>query len=344
VSGISQATVEQLQAASTNYPAWITERYLQLPDSTTERTRQLAQQLTAQYDDAFSKADAVERYLRSEITYNEQIAAPPIGVDKVDYILFEAKEAYCDYYASSMIVMLRSMGIPARLAVGFAQGDSDRDQNIFHVVNADAHSWVEVYFPAYGWIEFEPTAAQPVVIRHSGQDDEFIPGADRLEDADLSAEGDLPDGQVAFQIALPLLGTISVSRGVAASIIAALLNLAIGGWTFYARRQQSLENAPPMVSAVYFSLLKLASWMGLKKRPEQTAYEHASQLEAVLPRVKPEVDLITDEFVRQQYSQDYAISNSIKNQIIEAWNNARPLLYRAAIERRNPLRKIFHKK
>ncbi|MBI1880074.1 MAG: hypothetical protein HYR94_17955, partial [Chloroflexi bacterium] len=168
VSAASQASISQLQAAGSHYPAWITARYLQLPDTVTERTRNLARELTDEFDNAYDKARAIEAYLRRELKYNEKLVAPPPGVDRVDYIVFEAKEAYCDYYASAMIVMLRSLGIPARFAVGFAQGSFNPELNAYHVVNADAHSWVEVYFPRYGWIEFEPTAAQPGIVRPSG--------------------------------------------------------------------------------------------------------------------------------------------------------------------------------
>jgi transglutaminase-like putative cysteine protease len=118
----SRATVRQLQSAGKDYPSWIIKRYLQLPNSITARTRELAREITAPFDNNFDKARAVERFLRSELRYNESLVTPPDGVDKVDYVLFTSKEAYCDYYASAMVVMLRSLGIPARLAAGFARG------------------------------------------------------------------------------------------------------------------------------------------------------------------------------------------------------------------------------
>jgi transglutaminase-like putative cysteine protease len=150
VSLASRATAAELAATGNDYPNWIGERYLQLPDSITERTHELAREVTKTYDNNYAKAQAIERYLRAELKYNEALATPPPNVDKVDYILFEAKEAYCDYYASSMIVMLRSLGIPARLAAGFARGTYEAEVDSFHVLNKDAHSWVEVYFPEYG--------------------------------------------------------------------------------------------------------------------------------------------------------------------------------------------------
>ena len=78
----------------------------------------------------------------------------------MDWVLFDLKQGYCNYYASAMVVMLRTMGIPARMAAGFAQGTWNSDEQAFVVEERDAHTWVEVYFPGYGWVEFEPTAAQ----------------------------------------------------------------------------------------------------------------------------------------------------------------------------------------
>lgn len=358
VSLISVATREDLQGDTASCPNWITERYLQLPEGIPRRVFDLAEEITQNKDNDFDKAAAIEDYLRVNISYNEAIPPPPPGRDKVDYILFDSKEAYCDYYATAMIVMLRHLGVPARLAAGYAQGQPDTlDDNtqIYNVQNKDAHSWVEVFFPSYGWIEFEPTAAQAVIIRRTEQNDEFIPAADRLdtgpdgefdpldrlEDADLNAEGDLPAKSPAFQITLPGLGRISVSwRGaVGAAVVILLVLAAFGGWAFYARRWQLQGKDLPVVSAVYFSLLKLAAWMGLQRRPGQTPYEHASQLEAAVPDAQAEIQTIAQEFVRQQYSRNYSASSRIKLQLTNAWNALRPRLYRAIVERRNPFRK-----
>ncbi len=362
VSLISMATREDLQGDTAPYPNWITQRYLQLPEGIPRRVFDLAEEITQGKDNNFDKATAIEAYLRANISYNEAISPPPPERDKVDYILFDLKEAYCDYYATSMIVMLRHLGIPARLAAGYAQGQPDTlDDNtqIYNVQNKDAHSWVEVFFPTYGWIEFEPTAAQPVVIRRTEQNNEFIPATDRLdtgpdgefdpldrlEDANLNAEGDLPAKSPAFQITLSGLGRIDVSwRGIiGATVVVLLILAALGGWAFTLHRRQLQENDLPMVSAIYFSLLKLAAWMGLKKRPEQTPYEHARQLELAVPDARAEVQLITQEFVRQLYSQNHSASSRIKLQLSNAWNTLRPRLYRAIVERRNPF-KLFPKK
>ncbi|MFC2026044.1 transglutaminase family protein, partial [Chloroflexota bacterium] len=87
--------------------------------------------------------------------------APPSEQEITDYFLFDLQEGYCDYYATTMVVMARSIGIPARLVMGYAQGEYDETTGGYIVTEASAHSWVEVYFPEIGWIEFEPTAGVP---------------------------------------------------------------------------------------------------------------------------------------------------------------------------------------
>ncbi len=159
---MSTATADELRSAGTTYPQWVRDLYTNYIPSVTGRTIALANQIVADANaqTPYDKAKAIETWLRYNITYNETIPQPPAGQDPVDWVLFDYKQGYCNYYASAMVVMLRTMGIPARMAAGFAQGTFNSDENAFVVQERDAHTWVEVYFPGYGWIEFEPTAAQ----------------------------------------------------------------------------------------------------------------------------------------------------------------------------------------
>jgi uncharacterized protein YqcC (DUF446 family) len=93
------------------------------------------------------------------------VPAPPPNRDVVDYFLFDAKRGYCDYYATALVVLARAAGLPARLVVGYASGSFNSFTGQYIVVEADAHSWVEIYFPDYGWIEFEPTASRASIER-----------------------------------------------------------------------------------------------------------------------------------------------------------------------------------
>ena len=85
---------------------------------------------------------------------------PAFDKDGVDHFLFTLKEGYSEYFGSSMSVLLRTVGVPARLAVGYTTGDRIGDQDIFAVTDSHSHAWVEVYFPGFGWIPFEPTPGE----------------------------------------------------------------------------------------------------------------------------------------------------------------------------------------
>ncbi|MBC7228428.1 MAG: transglutaminase domain-containing protein [Thermoflexales bacterium] len=167
-SALGAATVAQLRAAGTDYPRWVTDRYLQLPDTLTPRTRELALQIAAGKDNPYDIAVAVTEYLRTNIRYSQTVPPVPRGREPLDWFLFDLRRGFCNYYASAEVVLLRSLGIPARLAVGFASGKWEGGRYL--VRDKDAHAWPEVYFPGYGWVEFEPTASQPPILRPSGEE------------------------------------------------------------------------------------------------------------------------------------------------------------------------------
>jgi transglutaminase-like putative cysteine protease len=164
VSVLPVFTVEQLQAAGTDYPDWVRGRYLWLPDTIPERVLTLARDLTATAPTPYDRAYAIETYLRT-FPYNLDVPAPPSDRDIADYFLFELQEGYCDYYATAMVVMARAAGLPARYVAGYATGTYDYTKGHYVVAEANAHAWVEIYFPGYGWVEFEPTAGLPAIER-----------------------------------------------------------------------------------------------------------------------------------------------------------------------------------
>ena len=119
----------------------------------------LAEQLTANITNPYDKAKALESYLRT-YPYSLDVTPPPPDRDVVDYFLFDLKTGYCDYYATSMVVLARAVGLPARLVIGYANGIYNPTSAEYVIREADAHSWVEIYFAGVGWVEFEPTASQ----------------------------------------------------------------------------------------------------------------------------------------------------------------------------------------
>jgi transglutaminase-like putative cysteine protease len=149
----------KLRAAGTDYPEDITRRYLQLPELD-RRIAPLAQQITEKAKTPYDKAAAMETYLRNKFGYTLNLTGKP-GDDPLAHFLFETRAGHCEYFASSMTVMLRTLGIPAREVNGFLPGEYNDLGGDYVVRASDAHSWVEVFFPGSGWVTFDPTPAGP---------------------------------------------------------------------------------------------------------------------------------------------------------------------------------------
>ena len=188
-ASLTSATVADLRAAGQDYPSWVTGRYLQLPETITPRTRLLAQQIASGLDNPYDIAQAVTNYLRANLEYNETVPTVPTRQEPIDWILFDHRQAFCNYYATAEVILLRSLGIPSRMAVGYAEGERSSPAQpatiptlpsgavpeeavvtggVYTVRHRDAHAWPEVFFPNVGWVEFEPTASQLPIFRPTG--------------------------------------------------------------------------------------------------------------------------------------------------------------------------------
>lgn len=162
---IPVVTLDELRASSAEVPEQVRMRYLQLPRELPERIQQLADEITEGINNPYDKARAIESYLRSNYPYDLDVPAPPQDQDVADYFLFDLKRGYCDYYATAMVVLARSSGLPARFISGYSSGSYDAPNAQYIIRELNAHSWAEVYFPGIGWVEFEPTASQPEIER-----------------------------------------------------------------------------------------------------------------------------------------------------------------------------------
>jgi transglutaminase-like putative cysteine protease len=157
VSQVPNASPEQLRSASTSYPAGITDKYLDLPTSGLGRTRKLADELTANAANPYDAVLKMNEHLKAEYPYDLSIPPQRQRMDAVEYFLFEEQRGYCEQFSSSLAVMARSQGIPARIATGYVSGEYNPFTGLYEVKASDAHAWVEVYFPGYGWSTFDPT-------------------------------------------------------------------------------------------------------------------------------------------------------------------------------------------
>jgi protein-glutamine gamma-glutamyltransferase len=137
-------------------------RYLQLPDAITTRVRDLAQSTTAQAPLTINKVRALEAWMADNMQYSLETPKATPGTDAVDQFLFVDKIGFCEQIASALVVMLRSLGIPARLTVGYTPGERNPLTGLFEVKASNAHAWTEVWFPDVGWLPFDPTESVPL--------------------------------------------------------------------------------------------------------------------------------------------------------------------------------------
>jgi hypothetical protein len=154
-SDVAQTPASSLRSAGQAYPPDVLSSYLGLP-ALDSRIPELAKQITASADNEYDRAAALETYLRTHFGYSLQLSRT-VPHDPLANFLFERKQGHCEYFASSMAVMLRTLGIPSRVVNGFRTGEFNDLTSQYVVRASNAHSWVEAYFPGHGWVAFDPT-------------------------------------------------------------------------------------------------------------------------------------------------------------------------------------------
>ncbi|SES15973.1 transglutaminase TgpA family protein [Salisediminibacterium halotolerans] len=312
--------IHELRELSEDDPDGITGRYLQLPDDLPERVIDLAAELTEDEDNRYDQAVAVEDHLHGpDFDYvTEDVAVPGEDEDYVDQFLFETQEGYCDNYSTAMVVLLRAADIPARWVKGFTAGEeieNGEDMNRYEVTNANAHSWVEVYFPEVGWIPFEPTQG-------------FDNYADFEEDFDIDIDDteDENDEQPGEQENDPFLNedTADNEREGAEGIGAAVDRFAGTGFTelimitlavvilsigMYVNKHRILRRVymqyysvlkqDKTFDAAYSRLLWLIGDRGYPKRSDETLREYAHRIDKVFRT--SEMTKLTEVYERRYY-------------------------------------------
>jgi hypothetical protein len=262
------------------------ERYLQLPETLPPRVRELAARITAGETNAFDKVTALEDYLRDNYRYTLDSPVPPPGRDAVDHFLFDARAGFCEQFASAATIMLRSLGIPARVATGYTPGGRNPFTGLYEVRASDAHAWVEAWFPRYGWYDFDPTFAVPPSVQPRS---ELLPltAAVRWLSAHAS---ELPHGRLL--------------RGLA--IIGAGLVVALAAWAVARRLRRAhpargsssrVESRPPPVTRAFRRFEDSLEARGAGRRPAETA---AELLRRAAPRDRA-IPSVLDAFERERY-------------------------------------------
>jgi hypothetical protein len=296
----------QLQSAGSDYPDDLIEVYLQLPEELPDRVTELARRLTHGLTNEFDKAKRIEAYLRSNYPYSLDVPIPPSNRDVVDYFLFEADGGFCSYYASSMAVMLRSIGIPARVVSGYAMGSYDSQRKSYAVLESDSHAWVEAYFPGYGWIEFEPTAN-----RRPFDYDDPTPMSNGFED---------------YQIE-PTRGIWVTPMFISGGIVIAVL-IVVAATLLWRRSNQGkqLTNDFGAAGRVYGEMRALLRAAGYHSHAAQTPHEYLNALRGV---IAAEMNILggfyvaTEKYAQVRFSEQ-PISESESSSLLQEWHRKRP--------------------
>lgn len=154
-SDLSVPSDKELRKDSGDYPAFIEKQYLQLP-KLNSRIEELARRITSLDKNVYDKAESLKRYLIKNMNYTRTLENGTAGFPLEDF-LFKNKAGHCEYFATAMVILLREVGVPARIVNGFLGGEWNEYGKFFLVRESNAHSWVEVFFPQHGWVFFDPT-------------------------------------------------------------------------------------------------------------------------------------------------------------------------------------------
>jgi transglutaminase-like putative cysteine protease len=343
-SEYSDATAAQLEAAGTTYPDWVNQFAFVPPggyrtSQVLAKIHNLALDVTKGTSNPYDAATAIESYLRdsSRFTYSLDVSTPQ-GRDPLDYFLFDSHKGYCEYFATAMGDMLRSLGIPTRLVNGYGPGAYDSTVNSYVVRGEDAHTWVEAYFPSYGWIPFEPTADNgnvyhPIIrgasgscLRDAGCDNPIqvgVPGGAVAPPSPRSRDKNDPGtGPQTGGITGTVLAPGSLTKAVA--VILAILLLALALAARYLR--------PRTVMSVWRRTLALADLAGAERRPGETPMELGGRLKRSFPETAEPVEALTSSFAVAAYAPPDEAA-TMKPSVMEAWTSLRPMLLRRVLAR-----------
>ena len=337
ISSVSLATDDELRVAGTQYPTSITDNYLQLPDSVTPRVKELARQLTDSTANPHDKALSIQSYLR-DMEFTLKVQPPAFDVDGVDHFLFETKKGYGDYFASAMAVMLRSVGIPARIAAGYSPGIYDETQGLFVIGDSDSHVWPQVHFPRFGWIDFEPTPNKPLPRRELLLTDEGVAlgGLDRLDDEEEEGRDEELAGLGSEAGGLASSSNI-VARNwrtiltVPGAVLLVLSTVAFALWMVWNRSLMAV----PVAERGYAKMNRLATFAMSRRKPQQTPHEYAEAIAQAFPDIRDDTRTVAGAYVRSKYGQA-ELGEEEQGLLQEAWLRVRGTLARST------LRRLFH--
>ncbi|MFD0692886.1 DUF3488 and DUF4129 domain-containing transglutaminase family protein [Paenibacillus sp. GCM10027628] len=311
--GLRQVTSDYAQK-----PEW--NEYLQLPAELPERVKQLAIDITKTGTNSYDKARLIEKYLSEHYPYtNTPDESKGKSKDFVDRFLFEVKQGYCDYYSTSMTVLARSIGLPARWVKGYSSGTSpvpeqirdfgvrsqfgeDIDPNgpgTYTVRNSDAHSWVEVYFDGYGWISFEPTSG--FRLPNVFPEEAVLPTDLPTDSEPVTSTPDTNAGSNYMWLWLSAAGVVILAI-IAAGLLLLFKSVSFQAWRMRRKQAQAI-NFNQKIIVEFEKLLRMGRRKGYTRLEHETMREAAIRWSVQSKWMKQELETVLLLFERAKYSQ-----------------------------------------
>lgn len=329
---VSTATEAQLEGAGTLYPSWLAQYsflggsggfYRPLP--VLGRVRALAHKVTAGATSPYARAKAVETYLRANYSYTLTPRSTPPGADPIDFFLFTSKQGYCQFFATAMGDMLRSLGIPTRLVNGFGPGSPSGPGGDYAVSSADAHTWVEAYFPRYGWIPFEPTPQigfDPITRGAPAAATTPEPAAADPSPAATAVPIPTADGNRAQSPGAQRRGGgFSLPVGLLAALVAVVALTWVLRFVWQARD----------IAGAWRRIQLLSAIAGVEGRLSDTPREFGLRLARVHPDLAPMLIPMAEAYAESAYSRPGGEDRG--QLVIDGWRAIAPLLVKRALHR-----------
>jgi transglutaminase-like putative cysteine protease len=338
--GPGQLNQSVLQAAGIDYPQEITDLYLQkVAGAIGPEAQKLEDRIraSAASQRPFDLAEEVVKELHdpNQFEYKTDVRDLPCDTVSTTECFATFKRGFCQYYATTMAVLLRDMGVPTRIAEGFLPGAVDRVSGTETIQFSSAHAWVEVYFPDSGWVTFDPTGGNlsqveplptgsPVASTGPSGSAKQLALPSHKEDVGAGALGQAGSTKPPSRPLGPLIA------------IGALVLLVVGLLAFIA--WQRGPRGPTSPDGAYGTVTRIASRFGFGPRPAQTVYEYAGSLGEVLPAARPELELVARAKVEAVYAHEILGEERIAS-LRAAQRRLRVMLLRLAFHRKERRRR-----
>lgn len=332
-----------LRQASTDYTERVRRQYLQVPENTTsdirQKTLEILETSERPLDSPYEQALYLAQYLKQNYTLQPELPFFSENDDLASVFLFRYQGGYPDHFPTVLTVMLRSIGIPSRLVVGFNSGEFNPFTGYYIIRNTDAQAMTEVYFPQYGWFAFDPIPGHEVIPPSIEDYQSFTV----LRQFWNWVAGWLPSPvrNIAIQIVSAIANFLSrllsalwqllvggwVGLFTVLILATALLFLSWLGWTRWQiwRHQRRLAKLPP-VERLYQQMLGTLKLQGYSKHPAQTPSEYATVWRSRLStEVANAIDSITQAYIRWRYGGQEANISQLQQHLRTIADQTQPL-------------------